>query len=694
MKRMSFTTEEAVRAEKEITNELFNDIAGVKRAQQHNDDLLQYQAELTAVHASIVTPQEIKECSSNTIDIETLKSDMGDQFYNYDVMKALGCVVSSVFYGIIEEHGNLAHIANLKSQVKNLTKIGGPSVSGNASIGGIGNAKDLYVVKTPQRESGNADLTHELFVGLFGINKLRRYIPNFAMIYGGAKYTAPIITGKVVTLPTQGSGNKVQYTIYENVGNAKALNKYIQTASVKDTLSVYSQELYALDFAARMIGFTHYDAHTENKLERAVPKYKNFSIPYPDPLTGNTVYISANAVSTSIDYGMSSITYKGVDYGIDDYKMIKFGVQAGSNPLFDAYKLLMFMGFDLYTAGKAKGRVMAELAKIFTYFNDQEDYTECVVVQRELYYCFIPTQSNADMTLRGLIRHMHKVCNLSDIITDKPLYPVLECGSSGNHGDNKCFTFEGEIKHAQSYKTSPSSLLEFYDVASTLKQSDRETYQKLVNSFDYTSNKKKFMQLVSEEIAHIKAHLSSEDLKSIPTFKPRVSENELKSTDLTDRLSAGLNQVIAAVSAYESLDLWLKVGENVGTVFQDQDMQEYVRSQREQLQKLNGTLMKAIDLFRNNYRTITKLIESETWVAKHHEKYPWYRDSGATIVGLVNRFRKDEKDLFNPLMLPSVMINQQPASQVKNTMSVLPIQRNTKLVRSTTGTPLRIESTM
>lgn len=687
---MSFTTKQVYEAYNQSIDEYQNNPVVNERNEAYNEVLLDYEDAALSAHSSIVTKEERTECSSTNLNINTLKSDMGEQYYSYDAAKSIGCVVSSIYYTLLEDHGNLAHLADIKHEIRGLKKIGDPSVSGNAIAGGIGDAKDLYVIKTPQTREGTTDLLHELFVGIFGINSLRKSVPNFAMIYYGAKGPMPSIVDGKVKIPDD-LGNGVQYVIYENIANSQPMSKYITNGTAKEFLSVFMQFLYSLDYAAAAIGFTHYDAHTGNVLARPVEGLNTFSIPYLDPVTQRTVYVTSNVISTVIDYGRTSIKYKGIDYGCSDNDLSQFGVKAGVNPLYDVYKYLMFIGYD-FLRRNSNSPVIDEAARIFSYFNDKEDYLYCVEKQRDTFYCFLPSASNANMTLRGLIAHVHAVCDLSGVVTKKPLYTVLDCSSKGS-----CIAFQGLLKEARLSKEPPKTILEFYDVASSTK--NKSKYEELVAGFDYNGAKKEFKRSLEHEMNLFSSYINSEQLRRIPALG-KVTALTLRDRAIYEALESGFNYLLSAVSSYETIELWFKVAEAVATVFQDQNFANYVNVGRDKLRSYNASLMKSVEVVRRNYSQMRSIIEEDLWLELYHQKYPWYRDSSSTIVGLVNRFKRDEEDLFTPLMLPSVMLPSSraetkqataPKKSEPMTLSVLPSNRKTKLVRTTEGMPVRVD---
>lgn len=712
---MSYTTEQAVRQVNEVKAFLSRKVEDVAHLREYNtpgtvgyepgmrvveflqdvnEIKLQEQIRALSTRSSIASPDEMKRCLPSNVDIETLRIDAAKDFYSYSAVEALGCAVGAVFYGISEDHGDVAHVANLKSEIRGIHKVGGPSVSGHALAGGIGDSEDLYIVKVPQRQDSERDLSHELFAAINGINSLRKGkngkpgVPNFAMVLAGAVCSPAVISEDKTATVCSGVGDKVQYTIYENIAPATTLAKYIVTADVYEFLSVYSQKLRSLDIASHYIGYTHYDDHTENNMMRTTDKLGKFSIPYEVPGTDRIEYVTANAVCTAIDYGMCSIQYNGDSYGAYDAGMTAYGVKGGPNPLHDAYKVLMFMGRDLLKAGKGKGAVFQEAAKIFRYFNRYESFESCVVNQgpeSDLYYSFIPGPGTNDLSLAGLIDHVSSVCDLNGIVTAEPIHPVLACGGKGSiHPHDRCFTFQGEINKAEKAKTTPDSFLEFYDVyLHTDNKAD------LVKKFDYEKAKKHFLNLLREEIELLERNLKGKELASVPAIEPGVTEGMLRSDDLVNTLSKGFAQVLTAVSAYENGSTWLKIGENVSTLYQDQETVDKIQSMRQEIESNNAKISEAVGVYRSNYRNMTPVIESDRWINLLHSYYPWYRDSSSAIIGLVDRINGDQSHLYVPLQLPAAIV---PNTHGTNRDSLLPPKRRTTMVRTPEGNPLKVVS--
>lgn len=217
-----------------------------------------------------------------------------------------------------------------KPQVDRLRVIGEPSVDGYAMLSDGG----LFVVKAPREK--NNDLIHEYFVGIFGTNELRSYIPNFAYILGMFECSPPYIEGKRVVTFCQNNKDTVVYVIYENVSNSVTLAKFTETCSFSDFFNVMVQISMALQMAYDSCRYTHYDLHAKNVLIRRLEK----PIVIRYSFDGKDYYITTSIIATFIDYGRNYIEYNGEKFGLDVPHINIFADR--SFPMGDIYHVLMF----------------------------------------------------------------------------------------------------------------------------------------------------------------------------------------------------------------------------------------------------------------------------------------------------------------------------------------------------------------
>ena len=224
-------------------------------------------------------------------------------------MKAAMCTADSIFYTSPYDVGSLYLNNRIRMYIHNLRQVGGESAEGYALVADFENAKDMFVVKVSRSPSDDT-LLHELVVGLYGTNKLRQYIPNFAYVYGGFKCSPPLIdpeTKKVITWCLHDT-NPVNYVLYENITPAVPMSKYLQTCTGKDFVNVYLQVLYALRLALKVSDYTHYDLHYENVLIRE-PSPGTISGPFQIAYETErgVEYVLTHVIPTFIDYGFSHI---------------------------------------------------------------------------------------------------------------------------------------------------------------------------------------------------------------------------------------------------------------------------------------------------------------------------------------------------------------------------------------------------
>ncbi len=277
------------------------------------------------------------------IDFKKLKKLSNKYFFDPAVMQSIMCVTNSLFY-LNSSGDDLTRIQRIKSWINIKKVIGKPSVIGVAMSASFDEANDLFVVKAPKKIDSNNDLLHEWFVGVYGTNQLRKHVPNFAYIYGGFTCSGPISEqgGNVAAYCNLSDKLAVNYILYESIFPSMTMEDYMvsSTLNFTDWLSYYLQILFSLKIAKDLIGFTHYDLHTQNVLLRdLVPSKKVFHIPYK--YKNKWFYIKTNKIATMIDFGYSHIKYKGKHYGYPGVE--RYGINSEkTRPLYDAFKLLGF----------------------------------------------------------------------------------------------------------------------------------------------------------------------------------------------------------------------------------------------------------------------------------------------------------------------------------------------------------------
>lgn len=578
-----------------------------------------------------------------------LKQILDSQFYNAEVMNAVGCSVYANFYGAIPEKNNLSHIFHVKDAVTNLHRFGDESVSGYALTGELKDTKDMYVIKTPRTEDAILDLQHELFVGLFGTNSLRKYIPNFAYVYGGLKCSSPIVgkDGKVASWCDPHTKSKVPYVLYESISPSVSFKTFVQTCNVRDFHSYFCQFLLASDIANDSIGWTHYDSHHGNWLIRTVNVpglSKEFSIPYSTK-SGKTLYVSSKGIATAIDYGQATINYQGEDFGAPLLFLRAYGVKDGKFPLHDAYKLLMFLGGSALAARNVP--VYRELEKLFHFFNKEESFEYAIKNQgpnQDLYYALPAFSDLVNLRMSDLLNYARKVWDLSKVLSEKPQHDILHCTS--------CYTFRGVLKETGTFADKPTAetFAQFYDLAIYLNSHSVDDYDDLVSRFDYKKAKKEFLSELDGLVQNIErlSGVVSNKQYTIATLPTNLAMREIANAHKT---------AFSLVADFEKADTMCKIGLSMSKLFHDKDLDRQCLNYRSILDKSKTGIGRQIDYLNDVYVVIHQLLSSGEWRNKYSKAFAWYETSSGDIVGLKMRFRQDISKLFTEMRLPSSIIS-------------------------------------
>jgi hypothetical protein len=641
---MNITSADIIAESANVKREIRNNSLAVRQLRSRLAENLVIQTKALQTMTSVCYVGDLPKFDEN-IDEKKMKALLSNNFFDFNVMRAAACSVYSVFYGISESTGNIAHLVHLKDTISNLHKFGAESVSGNALTGEIKGAEDMYVMKTPRDKDAVVDLSHEAFIGLFVTNILRKWVPNFAFVFGFFKCSPPIIddeTKKVLTF-CDGESPRVPYIIYEKIVPSETFGEYATHCTVDQFLSIYCQDLEATDIASKLVGFTHYDKHYGNVLVRKINVkgiVGKFCIPYTNFDTKKVTYVVSEAVATAIDYGQSTGTYKGHDIGFGQVGLREAGVTDGAWPLHDAYKLLMFTGWYLLQQQRVNRPVVATIEKIFRFFNKTEPFLEVIEKQRRHYFGMPLLEANANYTIQMLLTHIRTVCDTSRVIETVPTYPILECTS--------CYTFTGAYKEAYIIKQKPKTFFDFYDVASHLGSSSAKDYDELVHKFDYTSAKTNFMKRVDDHMKDLNV------LLKVP-FKKLDHGTNIANIKLMRELMASTKNLFFIISKFEDLDMWLKVGSSVAILFADTGLIAYIKNTRSKLVILEPLIEQLINDANDNYVIIKRAITGPQWKGPQRISYPWYEDSAGDVVALKHRFNKDERELFTEQRLPSTL---------------------------------------
>jgi hypothetical protein len=408
-------------------------------------------------------------------------------------------------------------------------------------------------------------------------------------------------------------------------------------------------------------------------------------------------YVEADSVLTFIDFGMTSVTYQGVDVGCGVLELEEFGVGAGPWPLHDAYKVMCFIAHSLIKS-RSNPTVLEEIRKIFTFFNKTETLEKAIMDQYKLgtYFSLPKLQDIAHFNVMHLITHILDVGNVGDIVTSKPSHPVLECTS--------CYSFAATLDGVYVRDPVPTNFFDFYETAKHLGATSKISYDRMVNSFDYQSAAIQFKKQVEDAMIEMKKYLINEHLPNIPR-QPTVRDLANKTT-YKESQDAYVH-LVSAISHYEDIRIWLSVGNAVAILFQDRDIINFINKKRQELADVRKMIVARINEIREFYRKIASFVGSPEW-DKYNDLYPFYLVNSGEIISLRDRFSDADQHLFVEQRLPSTIIKteplvrqkanvQQPAPQtmiVPNRVGVLPQKRRVAVIRNVDGIPIGLNAGM
>lgn len=429
----------------------YNDISFLLSEQDEIFRLLDENArkrekEILVHNGMTICPYNVLDKVSKTVDSIDASEirRLADEPLNEDASKAVSCTLSSVFYASKDRKGYL-----LTKHIHKLKPIGSGAY-GNVYSVTFDDEEALFLIKVSDME----DLTHELSVGLNISNHMRSLIPNFAYIYGGFTCSLPIVSGDDVINLCSSDSEKVTHIMYENIRPGIPLGKSIETITVDNLYSVFSQISLSIMMANKLYNFTHFDLHQENIVMRD-NDLKTFQIKYTHQ--GRDYYVKSSKIATIIDYGMSYYELDGVSFGKPDITLdfiMNTSIYNHVDHLFaDIYRLYMAIVRECYFYSRkdlveefclpmhdffsgssseesANGELLINPA-LRTIFNQEgiiavRSYLlEQQVKEQDILYFTYPKGYDSLMSPIFLLRMIHKNSN---IISNDPFsLPFLDC---------------------------------------------------------------------------------------------------------------------------------------------------------------------------------------------------------------------------------------------------------------------------
>ena len=380
----------------------------------------------------------------DNIAIDRIKTLLTKQFYNANLLKVLAC--------------SCQLIATLNNNLDNIIKVHqwftDPISNGNIITTKWDDSDDnsFFIIKSP-KDADSKENINELFVGIFGTNELRKFVPNFAYIYTGFQCSNPIVdisTNKVVNWCM--TGQTSYYIVYENIEPSTSLELQSKSMTFDYFLLYYLQILLALRKALAVCNFTHYDLHAGNVLLRQLPTL--VAIEY-ETFYGKR-YIHSDKIATIIDYEYSFINYDNKGYTDID----KPGSQMQAFILGDAHKLLCSVMYINFNTNKALFTKCINILKFFTPIRDDMAMVDSIDYLNDLrfnYFQLIPTVELNKVGVDELINHILPLTTNPILFTQAQTKNIINCDYN-----NICLSENDVIKSI----TNPDlalSIESFYD---------------------------------------------------------------------------------------------------------------------------------------------------------------------------------------------------------------------------------------
>lgn len=363
---------------------------------------------------------------------------------------------------------------------------------------------DTFIIKAPRLEpdeEGNISperldcLTHETFVGLFGLNPLRRKgIPNFSFVYGAFESSPPIIDTDCKKILAWGTRTPVKeqilYSIFENTNHVETLTESCKNDSYDAILSYFLQVVLALKAANDYCHFTHYNLHTKNVLMRRMGTGPGSSLPFDIEYNLDNkqkLFIrSPKGIIASIQEYSTSYIYVNVDkapqgFGYNNYDELPFedkGIYNKSFVIGDIYKLLLTILAICYTDNKTAYNHLKPLFSFFSSENLETIFEE----QKESFFHLPIYEKSESLKIDDFLNFALKKFENSGIVHYKEsLIPILR--TSGTCFERDSFFLEVS-KKTDAY-CIPRTTIQLYDYikyfASLYSETSNKKYIQQIN---------------------------------------------------------------------------------------------------------------------------------------------------------------------------------------------------------------------
>lgn len=589
----------------------------VDNPSQDSDIQKQIKSEHNYVSSFENCPSNIKKSSIITrlhnIDISQFKDTVKTNFYNSQLMEVVACITESLT--LYTGNYSLTVSERMRHFLNKLRKIGANSEYGYAMT------DDFFVLKAPKKQIDSDELYHECMIGFGALNNLRKYVPNFAYIYGIVNCAPPFIEENEIIAWCNTTKMSVSYAIYENINPFKDFSKYCETCTPNQFFQYYLQICLALREAQLTSGFSHNDLHAGNVGLKKLSD-ENISIPY-NTENGLEYLTCDGSIAFIIDYGMSHIQLEEngeiVHYGCIQKGITKYGIYRDRcNTIIDVYKLL---AFSLYVMKTNKNPAYSELKGLFSFFTNV-DIGEFLESQKNNYFC-IPEQPN--FRIDQFIRFVREYIVANHFIDPiSPLKPediqIVEC-------DGTCKSFNESMKSAgldlDSKTPIPTTFIEFYDSYGTLiYKNHKKTAARVAKKF-----KENFESIFKNEKIEINTLI--DNLNPCVIYEFPLNATELYHDTVLIGIKNACRNYINFFDTYNNAVLKLVICKFIKKLFQIESkkylkLYKKLKNKIAEIKEFSNKLLEKI-------RVQILFLKNNPFDDKKNIKYKWYWDTFPTV---------------------------------------------------------------
>lgn len=565
-----------------------------------------------------------------SLDLELLKLKIKNNFYSSELMKLVSLICHSLNLYISES--NISNNDRIREYLINLRRIGTESAYGVAITADLSEVSNFCILKAAKNDSTKTDLIHELAIAYECTNKLREYVPNFAMIYGMYSCSSPYVSdneNREVLSWCISNEMPVDYVIYEKI-NGISIDDYCRICSEDEFLNQYLQIMFALRLAQQKYAYSHNDLHSENVMLRESDK--TVYIRYESGM--GVVYLkSKKYIATMIDYGMSYAQHYDSDGNLvilgspSSSDLSAYGVYKNSpNPIMDVYKLLCMC---LATMLSFKNSSFNKLSQLLRFFNKSEEPLDIILRQNQerTYYCLHYDKSTDSFRIDEWIDYILDFMNENNIplnLYKKPSrkYETLYCGGS-------CQTLEDQLKslNYQEYPI-PKNYFQFNDsVVSLVKKCNNQDFCKnkiseFISNFNYLEH----FDSEKQKIKKIMSKLQDFNPLKIPT-----NLNLLFNDNILNSYKAASANFVSFYDNYKRLELHLKIGQFVDRIYNDTTLKTFYKKLEKSLNFWRTKILRCKNMYEEDIKRL-KTPEFLQQIKNNNPKYKWYLDTYSKLL--------------------------------------------------------------